>query len=54
MKPTPKESKIIHEHYEKVVNHLIEEGYTEDKSGADNIINGMSEQWYNLIINELS
>lgn len=50
MKPSPKETKIIHEHYEKVVEHLIQEGYTRDKEGADNIISGMSEDWYNLII----
>jgi hypothetical protein len=52
MKPTPKESKIIHESYEKVVNHLIDEGYAENKEDAENIIIGMSEQWYNLIIQE--
>jgi len=50
MKPTPKESKKIHENYEKVVEHLIEEKYTEDREGADNIIAGMSEEWFNLII----
>ena len=27
MKPTPKESKKIHENYKKVVGHLIEEKY---------------------------
>ena len=52
MKPTPKEAKVIHEHYEKVVEHLISEGYAVDKDGADNIISGMSEEWYNLIIAE--
>jgi len=52
MKPTPKEAKVIHEHYEKVVEHLISERYAVDKEGADNIISGMSEEWYNLIISE--
>ena len=39
MKPTPRETKHIHENYNKVVDHLIKEGYTEDKDGADSIIN---------------
>ena len=52
MKPTPKQAKTIHENYEKVVNHLISEGYAEDKESADSIINGMSESWFNLIISE--
>ena len=30
MKPTPRETKKIHENYEKVVNHLIEEKYAID------------------------
>ena len=50
MKPTPKEAKVIHEHYERVVEHLINEGYTTDKEGVDKIISGMSEDWYNLIV----
>ena len=49
MKPTPKETKEAYRNYEKVVNHLIEEGYAEDRSSADNIISGMSEEWYSLI-----
>jgi len=52
MKPTPREAKVIHEHYERVVDHLIGEGYATDKEGADSIIHGMSEEWYNLIIAE--
>jgi len=52
MKPTPREAKVIHEHYERVVEYLINEGYTTNKEGADNIISGMSEEWYNLIIVE--
>ena len=30
MKPTPKETKKIHENYEKVVKHLIDEKYAVD------------------------
>ena len=52
MKPTPREAKVIHEHYERVVDHLISEGYAANKEGADSIIHGMSEEWYNLIIAE--
>ena len=52
MNPTPREAKIIHEHYEKVVDHLIKEGYTQDKEGADKIISGMSDGWYSLIISD--
>jgi len=50
MNPTPREAKIIHEHYERVVEHLISEGYTHNKEGADKIISGMSDTWYNLIV----
>lgn len=52
MKPTPKQSQEIHNNYEKVVEHLISEGYAEDKESADSIINGMSVTWFNLIIND--
>ena len=52
MKPTPREAKVIHEHYERVVDHLISEGYAADKESADSIIHGMSEEWYNLIVAE--
>jgi len=50
MKPTPREIKEAKEYYEKVVEHLISEGYTRDREGAENIISGMSEEWYSLII----
>jgi len=52
MKPSPKQSQEIHKNYERVVEHLIKEGYAEDKDSADTIINGMSESWFNLIIQE--
>jgi SOS response regulatory protein OraA/RecX len=52
MKPTPRQSQEIHKNYERVVEHLITEGYADDRESADNIINGMSESWFNLIIEE--
>lgn len=52
MKPTPRQSQEIHKNYERVVEHLIKEGYAEDKDSADSIISGMSETWFNLIIKE--
>ena len=51
MKPTPRETKEAVEKYNIIVEHLIKEGYAQDKS-ADLIINGMSEEWYNTIINK--
>ena len=50
MKPTPKQYQEAQESQDKIVEHLIEEGYAENAKSADNIIMGMSEQWYNLII----
>lgn len=52
MKPSPKQSQEIHKNYEMVVEHLIKEGYADDKDSANTIINGMSESWFNLIIQE--
>lgn len=52
MKPTPKQSQKIHKNYERVVEHLINEGYAENRESADSIINGMSETWFNIIIND--
>jgi hypothetical protein len=52
MKPTPKQMQEIYKNYEKVVEHLIREGYAVDKESAHTIINGMSESWFNLIIEE--
>ena len=37
--------------YEKLVDHLIEENYASNKTDADAIISGMSEEWYHMIIN---
>ena len=52
MKPSPRQSQEIHKNYDKVVEHLIKEGYADDKESANSIINGMSESWFNLIIQE--
>ena len=52
MKPTPKQMQEVFKNYEMVVDHLISEGYADDKESADDIIKGMSEQWYNLIISD--
>ena len=50
MKPTPKQYKEAVERHDKIVEHLIKEGYAENAESADTIIMGMSEQWFNLII----
>ncbi len=50
MKPSPKKLKETKEIYEKVVEHLIQEGYATDENSAGLIISGMSDEWFNLII----
>ena len=50
MKPTPREIREATEYYERVVEHLISEGYTRDREGAESIIDGMSEEWYSMIV----
>ena len=50
MKSTPRQVKEAKKAYEKVVNHLVEEGYAKNKIDADNIIGGMSEEWYRIIV----
>ena len=52
MKPTPRETQQAHDNYKKVSEHLIREGYAEDQESADNVIRGMSEEWFQLIIND--
>ena len=42
-------TKLIHEKYDKVVKHLIDEKYAVDKDAADKIISGMSQDWYDTI-----
>ena len=50
MKSTPRQVKEAKKAYNKVVDHLVAEGYARTKTDADNIIGGMSEEWYNMII----
>ena len=50
MTPTPKETKKIHENYEKVKQHLIDEKYAVDSDSADKIISGMSQDWFDTIV----
>lgn len=50
MKPTPRELQETYRTYEGVVEHLISEGYADDVESANKIIEGMSETWYNLIV----
>ena len=52
MKSTPREIQEAHQNYNKLSEHLIREGYAPDQTSADNIIRGMSEEWFNLIIEE--
>ena len=52
MKPSPKQTQEAHQNYKKVSEHLIREGYALDQESADDIIKGMSEEWFNLIIEE--
>ena len=50
MKPTPKEHREAIDRHARIVEHLISEGDAEDEKSADKIIMGMSEEWFNLII----
>jgi hypothetical protein len=50
MKPTPKQYKEAVERQEYITKYLIDEGYTESEEAAKDIIMGMSEQWYELIL----
>ena len=52
MKPSPRQTQEAHQNYKKVSEHLIREWYSADKESADDIIKGMSEEWFNLIIEE--
>ena len=52
MKSSPRQVKEANKAYEKVVNHLTAEGYAKHKADADNIIGGMSEEWYSMILND--
>tara|TARA_R100000742_G_C4266772_1_gene84895 strand:+ start:713 stop:868 length:156 start_codon:yes stop_codon:yes gene_type:complete len=50
MEPTPKEHTDALAARDKLVDHLMKEGYAEDKESAEHIISGMSEMWFNMII----
>lgn len=50
MKPTPRELQETFKVHGKLVEHLVAEGYADDNKSADKIIEGMSEDWFNLII----
>ena len=50
MKSSPRQVKEAKKAYERVVDHLVQEGDAKSKTDADNIIGGMSEEWYNMII----
>ncbi len=50
MKSSPRQVKEAKKAYERVVDHLVAEGYARTKTDADNIIGGMSEEWYHMII----
>ena len=50
MKRSPREIKEAKKAYDKVVDHLISEDYAKTKEDADQIISGMSEDWYYMIL----
>jgi|TARA_B100001142_G_scaffold104290_1_gene106321 hypothetical protein len=50
MKPSPKQTISANNYFERVVAHLIEEGYAETEQDATKIIEGMSEAWFDLIM----
>ena len=51
MKSSPRQVKEAKKAYERGVDHLVAEGYAKTKTDADNIIGGMSEEWYSIIVN---
>jgi len=50
MNPSPKKLKETKNIYYTVVEHLIEEGYATDSDSADSIISGMSDEWFETIV----
>ena len=50
MKRSPREIKEAKKAYDKVVKYLVSEDYAKTKEDADNIISGMSEDWYYMIL----
>ena len=52
MKQSPSQLKEAHKAYAKIVDYLIKENYAGNKTDADTIISGMSEEWYYMILND--
>ena len=52
MKPTPRQLQETYKTRSQLVEHLISQGYADDNESADKIIEGMSETWFNFIVNE--
>ena len=52
MKPTPRQYKEAVERTEKIKEYLINNGYADNPEMADNIIMGLSEQWYETILED--
>ena len=52
MKPTPRQHQEAVERVKQITEHLINEGYAENEEMAGNIIMGMSEKWYDLILSD--
>ena len=50
MKSSPREIKEAKKAYDKVVDHMITEDNTKTKEDADQIISGMSVDWYYMIL----
>ncbi len=53
MNLSPKKLKETKNIYYTVVEHLIEEGYAADSDSADSIISGMSDEWFETIIEDI-
>ena len=51
MKQTPRQMREANIAYEKLVDYLIAVNYASSKQDADAIFGGISEEWYNIIIN---
>ena len=52
MKPTPREIQEATAYYERVIEHPPLRGLYKDREGAEKIIEGMSEEWYSLIVTD--
>jgi len=52
MKPTPRELQETYKIHNQLVEHLVAEGYADDNESANIIINGMSETWFNMIMDD--